>query len=58
MMFRYSLHQETVAAGIEAAVSRVLAEGVRTADIARDQTGAVGTAEMGDRIVDALRQVL
>jgi 3-isopropylmalate dehydrogenase len=51
MMLRYSLKQAQAAERIEAAVSRVLREGLRTADI--DTVGAhkVGTEQMGDAVV-------
>jgi 3-isopropylmalate dehydrogenase len=54
MMLRYSLNQPQAAERIEAAVSRVLREGLRTADI--DTAGArkVGTEQMGDALVAAL----
>jgi 3-isopropylmalate dehydrogenase len=54
MMLRYSLKQAQAAERIEAAVSRVLHEGLRTADI--DTVGArkVGTEQMGDAVVAAL----
>lgn len=58
MMLRYSLNQEGLAEKIDAAVEAVLKQGLRTADIyAEDQTGLVkvGTAEMGDAVVAALR---
>ncbi len=43
MMMRYTFHQEQVAERIEGAVKRVLADGVRTADIYRD-----GLPQSGD----------
>jgi 3-isopropylmalate dehydrogenase len=54
MMFRYTLSRADVAERIEAAVRRVLEEGLRTADIARAGERAVGTREMGDAVVRAL----
>ncbi len=54
MMLRYSFNQDQAAARIEAAVSRVLARGLRTADIHRPGTQKVGTAQMGDAVVAAL----
>ena len=55
MMLRHSLDREAEAARIEAAVQSVLARGLRTADI--DEPGAtrVGTAQMGDAVIAALR---
>ena len=54
MMLRYSLKQTELAARIEDAVGQVLNQGLRTADIA-DGDNSVGTAEMGNAVVDALR---
>lgn len=54
MMLRYSLNQATAADAIEAAVSRVLDQGLRTADIYTEGTQQVGTAKMGDAVVAAL----
>ena len=49
MMLRYSLGETEAADAIEAAVTKTLAEGVRTGDIALGGP-AVGTKEMGDAI--------
>jgi 3-isopropylmalate dehydrogenase len=54
MMLRYSLGMPAQAERIEAAVSQVLANGVRTADIALAGETTVGTAGMGDAVVAAL----
>ncbi|TMH11720.1 MAG: 3-isopropylmalate dehydrogenase [Betaproteobacteria bacterium] len=54
MMLRYSLAQPEAADRIESAVKRVLASGLRTADIASEGTTRVGTREMGDAVVAAL----
>ena len=54
MMLRYSFDQERVAARVEAAVKKVLAQGYRTADIFQRGTRKVGTREMGDAVVAAL----
>jgi 3-isopropylmalate dehydrogenase len=54
MMLRYSLKQPEAADRIEAAVQRVLAQGLRTADIASPVCTVVGTAQMGDAVVQAL----
>ncbi|MFZ5660134.1 MAG: 3-isopropylmalate dehydrogenase [Pseudomonadota bacterium] len=56
MMLRYSLNEPVWAERIEAAVSRVLDQGLRTPDIYTEGTRKVGTAEMGDAILAALRQ--
>jgi 3-isopropylmalate dehydrogenase len=55
LMLRYSLGREGEARRIEGAVSRVLADGWRTPDIADPGGKTIGTAEMGRRVVQALR---
>ena len=55
MMLRYSLQQADAADRIESAVSAVLETGLRTVDIASAGTRTVGTREMGDAVVAALR---
>jgi 3-isopropylmalate dehydrogenase len=54
MMLRFSLNQEEAAQRIEAAVQKVLAQGLRTGDIWSEGTNRVGTAQMGDAVVKAL----
>lgn len=54
MMLRYSLGQAEAAERIEAAVQKVLAQGLRTADIYSEGTQKVGTAAMGDAVRAAL----
>jgi 3-isopropylmalate dehydrogenase len=55
MALRYSFDQGDAAAELERAVERVLADGVRTADLMGPQGGtAVSTSQMGDRIIAAL----
>lgn len=54
MMLRYSLNAPLAAEAIEAAVGRVLDQGLRTADIFSDGTTRVGTKAMGDAVVAAL----
>jgi len=54
MMLRYSLEQTEAADRIEAAVKKVLAQGLRTPDIYSAGTTRVGTREMGDAVVKAL----
>ncbi len=54
MMLRYSLEQAEAADRIEAAVKKVLAQGLRTPDIYSAGTTRVGTREMGDAVVKAL----
>ncbi len=55
MMLRYTFGRADVAQRIEDAVRSVLAQGLRTADIAVDGMKAVGTRAMGDAVVSALR---
>ncbi|QIL88621.1 3-isopropylmalate dehydrogenase [Microbulbifer harenosus] len=54
MMLRYSLDMGDVADAIEAAVSKVLDQGLRTADIYTEGCKKVSTAEMGAAVVAAL----
>jgi 3-isopropylmalate dehydrogenase len=54
MMLRYSLKQPEAAARVEQAVTTVLREGLRTADIHSAGTRKVGTAEMGHAVAAAL----
>lgn len=58
MMLRYSLNQPKAADAIDAAVSKVLSEGLRCQDIAGDADTAnlqvVNTTEMGDAVLAAL----
>ncbi|MEK9776700.1 MAG: 3-isopropylmalate dehydrogenase [Quisquiliibacterium sp.] len=54
MLLRYSLNQEQAAQRVETAVRKVLAQGLRTADIAQDGKRTVGTREMGDAVIAAL----
>ena len=49
MLLRSSLGLSDEAAAVEAAVSQVLAEGYRTADIAEPGHSPIGTIAMGDR---------
>jgi len=54
MMLRYTLNLPQEAERVEAAVKRVLAQGLRTVDIWESGTLKVGTREMGDAVVAAL----
>jgi 3-isopropylmalate dehydrogenase len=56
MLMRYSLERGDVADAIEAAVERVLDQGLRTADIYTEGTRKVGTEEMGSAVAEALAQ--
>jgi len=55
MMLRYSLGRAEQADRIETAVKSVLQQGLRTPDIFEDGTQRVGTEQMGDAVVQALR---
>ena len=55
MMLRYTLQQADAADRIESAVSAVLESGLRTVDIASAGMRTVGTREMGDAVVAAIR---
>ena len=54
MMLRYSLGKADQADRIETAVKKVLANGLRTGDIATPDGRTVGTKEMGDAVIAAL----
>ncbi|HTN34612.1 MAG TPA: 3-isopropylmalate dehydrogenase [Marinobacter sp.] len=54
MMLRYSLAEERAAEAIEAAVNKVLDQGLRTADIMSEGGRKVSTREMGDAVLAAL----
>jgi 3-isopropylmalate dehydrogenase len=57
MMLRYSLDRADLANHIEAAVGYVLDKGLRTPDIAADGGQVVGTAAMGDAVIESLREL-
>ncbi|MDH5592601.1 MAG: isocitrate/isopropylmalate family dehydrogenase, partial [Gammaproteobacteria bacterium] len=54
MMLRYTLDEPALADRVENAVSKVLDQGLRTADIYSEGMTKVGTSEMGDAVVAAL----
>jgi 3-isopropylmalate dehydrogenase len=54
MMMRYTFRQGQAADRIEGAVKRVLANGLRTADIDAPGCRKIGTREMGEAVVAAL----
>jgi 3-isopropylmalate dehydrogenase len=54
MMLRYSFGLTDKADQVESAVRRVLAQGLRTADIAQPGMRRVGTQEMGEAVLRAL----
>jgi len=53
-MLRYTLNEAALADRVDAAVSKVLDQGLRTVDIWTEGCKKVGTAEMGAAIVAAL----
>ncbi|MDN5401067.1 MAG: isocitrate/isopropylmalate family dehydrogenase, partial [Pseudomonas sp.] len=57
MMLRYSFNLGDAADAIEKAVSLVLDQGLRTGDIWSQGCTKVGTQEMGDAVVAALRNL-
>ncbi|MFM9990975.1 MAG: 3-isopropylmalate dehydrogenase [Burkholderiaceae bacterium] len=54
MMLRFSLNQTAAADRIDSAVSAVLSQGLRTADIYSQGTQKVSTQQMGDAVVAAI----
>jgi 3-isopropylmalate dehydrogenase len=54
MMLRHSLDRPEQAARIESAVSRALAQGLRTADIGSPGNPTIGTRAMADAVIAAL----
>ena len=54
MMLRYSLDEEELADMVDSAVSAVLDQGYRTADIFSEGMKCIGTVEMGDAVVAVL----
>jgi len=57
MMLRHSFQLEQEAACVEKAVSAVLTEGARTADLAGKAHAAISTVEMGRRVVETVSRV-
>src|ERR1700731_3260799 len=55
MLLRHSFELEKEAACIENAVSAVLAQGARTADLVRDGQQPTTTSEMGGHVVEAVK---
>ena len=55
MMLRYTFGKEEAAQRVERAVKRVLGQGFRTGDIHEAGTRLIGTREMGDAVLAALR---
>ena len=57
MLLRHSFHVEREAACIESAVSKVLHMGNRTRDLAKDGRFAISTADMGERVLEAVKEI-
>jgi 3-isopropylmalate dehydrogenase len=55
MLLRHSFHLENEAACVERAVSSVLSQGARTADLAGKNIAAITTEEMGRCVVSAVK---
>jgi 3-isopropylmalate dehydrogenase len=55
MMLRHSFQLEAEATCVENAVSAVLAQGARTADLASKSHAAISTREMGRRVIEAVK---
>jgi 3-isopropylmalate dehydrogenase len=56
LMLRYTFKRNDLAERVERAVRAALAEGYRTADIRQPGTRGIGTREMGDAVVAALKR--
>ena len=54
MMLRYTFGLSDEADAVESAVKKVLADGYRTSDIAKEGESAIGTVKTGDLIVEAI----
>ena len=57
MLLKYSFNRDDLSEKIHSAVGLVMAEGYRTADIFQPGMKRIGTAEMGDAVVDALSRL-
>ena len=55
MLLRHSFQLEQEAACVEQAVSQALSQGARTADLAGRTHAAISTAEMGNKVVEAVK---
>ena len=56
MMFKYTFNRVDLSDRIDAAVKQVLKDGKRTGDIAQKGEKVIGTKEMGEAVVAALRK--
>ena len=57
MLLRHSFHLEQEAASVEQAVSKVLDDGARTADLAGNSKKSISTTEMGRLVIEAVKPV-
>jgi 3-isopropylmalate dehydrogenase len=57
MLLRYTLDEPAMAGHIENAVRQALDQGLRTPDIYSEGTTRVGTAEMGNAVVSAMKHI-
>ena len=57
MMLRYTFDLETHSSRVEQAVRAVLADGYRTGDIFQPGCKKIGTREMGDAVVEAVKRL-
>jgi 3-isopropylmalate dehydrogenase len=57
LLLRHSFELESEAACIENAVSAVLTQGLRTADLVRNAETPVPTSEMGHQVVEAVKEL-
>ena len=58
MLLRYTLKEDTLADKLEASVQAAIENGLRTPDIYSSGMTAVGTSQMGDAVIQELRQSL
>ncbi len=56
MLFKYSLNLQEEAAAVDAAVMKALSSGLRTGDIVTETETAISTSQMGDAIVEFIKQ--
>jgi 3-isopropylmalate dehydrogenase len=57
MALRYSFNMGQEADRLDAAISAVLAKGLRTADIKSDGTKVISTADMGEAVIGELEKI-
>ena len=57
MMLRYSFNHDRAASAVEKAVYAVLADDIRTRDIASGSSTVVNTFEMGDAVIERIRVI-